>query len=192
MFNLSSMYIKRSFKWTILFLLQKKANGAPNGFYGEIDWDRYVSTHRVCLACLSTSSFVGVFPNRPTLCSSGMKYFQCLCCASQAFKCCLNRFMAKRFGAQPGSWTSRARHPWNQTSINKHSSLFLLPCSFMQASPDVDDEGFSQRPGEGDGDILWARWGNSPLRTCRSQGHWLVCWIDSSAECLLALNETNW
>lgn len=22
---------------------QKKTNGAPNGFYGEIDWDRYVS-----------------------------------------------------------------------------------------------------------------------------------------------------
>uniref|UniRef100_A0AAQ6IRU1 AGC-kinase C-terminal domain-containing protein n=1 Tax=Anabas testudineus TaxID=64144 RepID=A0AAQ6IRU1_ANATE len=25
------------------FLSQKKANGAPNGFYGEIDWDRYAS-----------------------------------------------------------------------------------------------------------------------------------------------------
>lgn len=22
---------------------QKKTNGAPNGFYGDIDWDRYVS-----------------------------------------------------------------------------------------------------------------------------------------------------
>lgn len=22
---------------------QKKTNGAPNGFYGEIDWERYVS-----------------------------------------------------------------------------------------------------------------------------------------------------
>lgn len=31
---------------TVLYLTfysQKKANGAPNGFYGEIDWDRYVS-----------------------------------------------------------------------------------------------------------------------------------------------------
>lgn len=29
----------------ILFfpVLQKKSNGAPNGFYAEIDWDRYVS-----------------------------------------------------------------------------------------------------------------------------------------------------
>lgn len=29
----------------ILFshVLQKKTNGAPNGFYAEIDWDRYVS-----------------------------------------------------------------------------------------------------------------------------------------------------
>lgn len=26
-----------------MFYSQKKANGAPNGFYGEIDWDRYVS-----------------------------------------------------------------------------------------------------------------------------------------------------
>lgn len=25
-------------------LSQKKTNGAPNGYYGEIDWDRYVST----------------------------------------------------------------------------------------------------------------------------------------------------
>ena len=24
-------------------MLQKKTNGAPNGFYAEIDWDRYVS-----------------------------------------------------------------------------------------------------------------------------------------------------
>lgn len=24
-------------------LLQKKSNGAPNGFYAEIDWERYVS-----------------------------------------------------------------------------------------------------------------------------------------------------
>lgn len=22
---------------------QKKTNGAPNGFYGDIDWDRYVN-----------------------------------------------------------------------------------------------------------------------------------------------------
>lgn len=27
----------------LMFYSQKKANGAPNGFYGEIDWDRYVS-----------------------------------------------------------------------------------------------------------------------------------------------------
>jgi len=26
-----------------MFYSQKKSNGAPNGFYGEIDWDRYVS-----------------------------------------------------------------------------------------------------------------------------------------------------
>lgn len=25
------------------FQSQKKTNGAPNGFYGDIDWDRYVS-----------------------------------------------------------------------------------------------------------------------------------------------------
>lgn len=25
------------------FQSQRKSNGAPNGFYGEIDWDRYVS-----------------------------------------------------------------------------------------------------------------------------------------------------
>lgn len=27
----------------VCFQPQKKSNGAPNGFYGEIDWDRYVS-----------------------------------------------------------------------------------------------------------------------------------------------------
>lgn len=27
----------------VSFQSQKKSNGAPNGFYGEIDWDRYVS-----------------------------------------------------------------------------------------------------------------------------------------------------
>ncbi len=26
-----------------MFYSQKKANGAPNGLYSEIDWDRYVS-----------------------------------------------------------------------------------------------------------------------------------------------------
>ncbi|MEQ2290934.1 hypothetical protein AMECASPLE_008187 [Ameca splendens] len=36
------------------------------------------------------------------------------------------------------------------------------------ASPDVDEEGFSLRPGEGD-DILLARWGRSAFGTCRSQ-----------------------
>lgn len=28
-------------------LLQKKSNGAPNGFYAEIDWERYVSIRRL-------------------------------------------------------------------------------------------------------------------------------------------------
>lgn len=30
-------------KAPVSFQSQKKSNGAPNGFYGEIDWDRYVS-----------------------------------------------------------------------------------------------------------------------------------------------------
>lgn len=29
----------------VVLQAQKKTNGAPNGFYGEIDWDRYVSHH---------------------------------------------------------------------------------------------------------------------------------------------------
>lgn len=39
------------------FCYQKKANGAPNGFYGEIDWDRYVSKRSLLLVSLALLLF---------------------------------------------------------------------------------------------------------------------------------------
>lgn len=41
--TVSSMSAGNLIKPPVCFQPQKKTNGAPNGFYGEIDWDRYVS-----------------------------------------------------------------------------------------------------------------------------------------------------
>lgn len=38
-----TVLLLRSVEILFSHVLQKKTNGAPNGFYAEIDWDRYVS-----------------------------------------------------------------------------------------------------------------------------------------------------
>lgn len=89
-------------------LFQKKANGAPNGFYGEIDWDRYVSL------LLS-------------------KFWKLLVQTKK--KKSMSTFMRVKYEAGV-------------------EAALISSGSLCQASPDVDEEGFSLQPADEAHNIL--------------------------------------
>lgn len=69
---------------------------------------------------------------------------------------------------------------------------FLL--SLFQASPDVDEEGFSLRPGDEGDDILLVKSGSSSSGspgTLLLQNYWPVWLSDLLDECFSALNRPN-